>query len=246
MGSSRLPGKALMLLDEKNSSISYTIKQLQTCKLIDKIIVATTTNSEDDVIEDFVKDLGLDVFRGDPYDVLSRYYHCSTKYSLSAILRITADCPLIDPFIVDKGISLFLQDKYDYVTNTFPRTFPDGNETEIFSFKSLENAYSNAVLPSEREHVTPYFRNNKEKFNILNFSNSNDLSHLRWTLDYDVDLQLIRIIVAKIKKRPIHLNDIIQLFEEEPHLVEINKDHIPNEGYVRSLKQDDDFIKNQN
>lgn len=243
MGSSRLPGKVLMSVDDKNPSLFYTLNQLRTCKLINKIIVATTTNPEDDVIENFVHGLGIDVFRGDSDDVLSRYYNCAKEYSLSIILRVTADCPLIDPSIVDRGISIFLDGNFDYVTNTFPRTFPDGNEAEIFSFKALEDAHLHAILPSEREHVTPYFRNNKEKFSIMNFSNSEDLSHLRWTLDYDVDLKLIRTIISKIKKRPIFMNDIIQLLKEEPQLVEINKDHKPNEGYMKSLKQDEDFMK---
>jgi spore coat polysaccharide biosynthesis protein SpsF len=245
MGSTRLPGKVMMQVDEKNPSLFYTIKQLRSCKFIDKIIIATSTNPEDTIIERYAIELGVDVFRGDPEDVLSRYYYCAKQYSLSTILRTTADCTLIDPSIVDKGVSIFLENKYDYVTNTFPRTFPDGNETEIFSFEALESAYLNAILPSEREHVTPYFKNNKEKFRIKNFSHSKDLSHLRWTLDYDVDLKLIRIIISKIQKSPIHMEDILNLLKKEPPLIEINKDHKPNEGYVKSLKHDEEFIKNR-
>lgn len=245
MGSTRLPGKVMMQVDEKNPSLFYTIRQLRSCKFVDKIIIATSTNPEDTIIEKYALELGVEVFRGDPEDVLSRYYHCAKKYSLSIILRTTADCTLIDPSIVDNGITIFLENKYDYVTNTFPRTFPDGNETEIFSYEALETAYLNAILPSEREHVTPYFKNNKEKFRIRNFSYSEDLSHLRWTLDYDVDLKLIRIIISKIKKNPIHMHDILHLLKEEPSLIEINKDHKPNEGYFKSLKQDEEFIKNR-
>jgi len=243
MDSSRLPGKVMTLLDN-NPSIFYTINQLKHCKLIDKIIVATTKNPEDDIIDEYVRNIGIDVFRGDSDDVLSRYYNCAKIHSLSSILRITADCPLIDPLIVEKGISLFLGSTYDYVTNTFPRTFPDGNETEIFSFKALDTAYSNSNLHSEHEHVTPYFRNNKEKFKILNFTNSENISHLRWTLDYDVDLKLIRLILSKLDTRPIHMNDILQLFKKEPELIEINKNHKPNEGYLKSFQQDKEFTKN--
>ena len=243
MDSSRLPGKVMTLLDN-NPSIFHTINQLKHCKSIQKIIVAITKNHEDDIIDKYVRSIGIDVFRGDSDDVLSRYYNCAKTYSLSDILRITADCPLIDPLIVEKGISLFLGNSYDYVTNTFPRTFPDGNETEIFSFKALDTAYSNSILPSEHEHVTPYFRNNKEKFKILNFTNSENISHLRWTLDYDVDLKLIRSILSKLDTRPIHMNDILQLFKKEPELIEINKNHKPNEGYLKSLQQDKEFIKN--
>ena len=185
----------------------------------------------------------MKIFRGDSSDVLARYYDCAKYFSLSSILRITADCPLIDPLIVDKGISKFLENKYDYVTNTFPRTFPDGNETEIFSFSALELAYKNSILPSEREHVTPYFRNNKEKFKICNFSYFQNISNLRWTLDYEVDLKLIKIIVSKISKRPIHLEDILKLLKNEPNLIKINKNHKPNEGYFKSLIEDKEFLK---
>ena len=243
MDSIRLPGKILSLLDGTNTSLSYTINQLRECKSLDKIVVATTINAEDDIIENFAKKNKIDVFRGDSDDVLSRYYHCAKHYSLSSILRVTGDCPLIDPIIVEKGISIFLKNTYDYVTNTFPRTFPDGNEIEIFSFSALELAYKNAILPSEREHVTPYFRNNKEKFKIHNFSHDENISHLRWTLDYDVDLKLIKILISKIHTRPIHMTNILEILKNEPDLIKINQAHKPNEGYFKSLKEDDEFIR---
>lgn len=246
MGSTRLPGKVLKLVDNTNSSLYYTINQLKNCKGIDKIIVATTTKEEDDVIVEYLQKLSIEHFRGNPTDVLDRYYACAKKFSVDSVIRITADCPLIDPEIVDRGISIFKSGQYDYVTNTFPRTFPDGNETEIFSFNALEIAWKNAILPSEREHVTPYFRNQKEKFKINNFEHTQDLSHLRWTMDLQEDLNLIRSIILKLDKHPIHLADILELFNKNPELVKINKGHIPNEGYMKSLKEDEEFLKSKN
>lgn len=246
MGSTRLPGKVMKLLDGINPSLHFTISQLKNCKLIDKIVVATTTSKEDDLIENFVKTLDVDVFRGSKHDVLDRYFECAQKFSFSEILRVTADCPLIDPTIVDKGISIFLKNSYDYVTNTFPRTFPDGNETEIFSFDLLKRAHDNALLPSEREHVTPYFKNNQNVFKIKNFSYFRDISNLRWTLDYEVDLILIKKIISKIKFRPILLENILTLLENEPDLIDINKNHKPNEGYLKSLKEDEQFLEDKN
>lgn len=243
MGSTRLPGKVLSIVDEQNTSLYFTINQLESCKLIDRIVIATTDNDEDDVIEKFCKKHGIDCFRGNTDDVLARYYNCAKKFSFSEILRVTGDCPLIDPDIVDEGISIFKKDIYDYVTNTFPRTFPDGNETEIFSFSALEKAFSDSVLPSEREHVTPYFRNQKESFRIFNFTNDEDYSDLRWTLDYEIDLKLIKKIISKINTRPVHLENILELFKNEPDLKKINQDHKPNEGYMRSLRDDDEFIR---
>lgn len=246
MDSTRLPGKVLSIVEGQNTSLYFTINQLKNCKLIDKIVIATTDNDEDDVIEEFCKKNEIDCFRGNSEDVLARYYNCAKKFSFSEILRVTGDCPLIDPDIVDKGILIFKKNIYDYVTNTFPRTFPDGNETEIFSFSVLENAFSNSVLPSEREHVTPYFRNQKESFRISNFTNNENISDLRWTLDYKIDLELIKNIISKIDTRPIHMKDILELFTNEPDLKKINQDHKPNEGYMRSLKEDEEFIRRLN
>ena len=135
MGSTRLPGKVMKIIDGKIPSISHTINQLKSCKSLDKIIVATTNLPDDDEIVNHLKNLEVDVFRGSSDDVLDRYFQCAKHYELSSIVRITADCPLIDPDIVDRGIEIFKSENYDYVTNTFPRTFPDGNETEIFYLK---------------------------------------------------------------------------------------------------------------
>ena len=242
MGSTRLPGKVMKVIDGKNPSLQYTINQLKSCKLLDKIIVATTNLPEDDVIENYLKNLGIDVFRGSSDDVLDRYFQCAKYYDLSSIVRITADCPLIDPNIVEEGIKLFQSKNYDYVTNTFPRTFPDGNETEIFSINALENSWKNAKLPSEREHVTPYFKNNVNLFHMENFSYNDNISHLRWTIDYDEDFELVKILISKITLRPIHLNEILKILDCEPELIKINQNHQPNEGYKKSLEKDKNFL----
>ena len=161
------------------------------------------------------------------------------------IVRITADCPLIDPKIVDSIIKIFNSNKYDYVHNMEPRTFPDGLDTEVFTFSILEQAWKNAKLPSEKEHVTLYFRNNKEKFRIRNVINKKNMSSHRWTLDYQEDLDLIRNIVSEIKNRPILMNDIIDLFKEKPNIFEINKKYLANDGLKRSLEQDKKFLNNK-
>lgn len=242
MGSTRFPGKVMKIVDGNNPSIFYTINQLKCCNDIEKIIVATTVNSEDNIIYNYVKSIGVDVFRGDPDNVLDRYYRCASDYSLSAIIRVTADCPLIDPNIVNKGIDLFVKGKYDYVTNTFPRSYPDGNETEIFTYKSLNHVWKNAKLPSEKEHVTPFYKNNFKKFNTKNFSNNLNLSHLRWTVDYAEDYELIKAILSRINKRPVRLDDILYLIKIEPELLKINEGHKPEENYFHSLKKDKEYL----
>ena len=214
MGSTRLPGKVMKKLDKINPVLYYVINQLQNCKFLDKIIVATTDLNEDNQIEDYVKTLKINYFRGDSKDVLDRYYNCAKTFGLSTIIRITADNPLIDPTLVDEIIKKFKMNDFDYISNAHVRSFPYGTETEIFSFNALEIAWKNAKTTHEREHVTPYFYNNPKKFRILDIKNPKNLSQLRWTIDKEEDLQLVRKIVSKIKKRPILMNDIIKLFED--------------------------------
>jgi len=241
MGSSRLPGKVMMKPDGKNPIVYHVIKQLQNCKLNDEIVIATTNLPEDDTLAHFVKDMGISLFRGSSNDVLDRYYQCAKKFSFSDIVRITSDNPLIDPTIVDLVTSKYLERESDYVTNSYPRTFPQGTETEVFSFRILEDVWKNAKKPSEREHVTPYIYNNPDKFKIFNVSHSENLSNLRWTVDRENDFNLVVNILKKIKNRPILMKDILKLFEQQPNLRKINDDYIMNEGYQKSLK-DENFV----
>ena len=226
MGSSRLPGKTLLKIDDKNTVLEFGINQLTSSNLLDKIIVATTNLKSDDVIENFVKNMNVDVFRGKSNDVLDRYFQCAKHFSIDTIVRITGDNPLVDPTIIDNLIQKFTLNSYDYLSNAHVRTFPYGTEVEIFSFESLEQAWKNAILPSEREHVTPYFYNNSNLFNIHNEKQSNDISNLRWTVDREDDLFLVKSIVSKIIKRPILLGDILNLFSKEPKLFKINETQI--------------------
>ena len=244
MGSTRLPGKVMMKLDEKNTVLDNVINQLSFCKLIDKKIIATTNLKQDDVIEKQSKNLGIEYFRGESLDVLDRYYQCAKKFGIGHIVRITSDCPLIDPEIVDRVIKKYLTEEYDYVSNTLVRTFPIGTDIEIFSFSLLEKSWKNASLNSDREHVTSYIRNKKISCKLGNLENKEKLDHLRLTLDKIDDLKLIRKIIEKIKKSPILLNDILDLELNHPELFKINS-HIPqNEGMLHSLKRDED-IKNK-
>lgn len=238
MGSTRLPGKVMRRVDEKNPVLYYVIKQISESKLCDELVIATTTLSEDEKIVEFAKDMNISCFRGSADDCLDRYYQCARKFSLSIITRITCDNPLIDPTLVDDAISFYKSNSYDYVTNCRERTFPQGTEVEVFSFSALEKAWKNARKPSEREHVTPYFYNNPDQFKIFNIRNNEDISYLRWTIDREEDLQFVKNIISKIKKSPILMKDILELLRVEPELININKNYVMNEGYLKSLKKD--------
>jgi spore coat polysaccharide biosynthesis protein SpsF len=238
LGSSRLPGKSLMHVDSSYSVLEYVVNQLKHSKFSDKIFVATTINPEDDRIISVTNKLDVTPFRGSPDNVLDRYYSCAKTFSLDIIVRITADNPLIDPQILDNMMEQFLEVKPDYSSNAIDRTFPFGTEIEIFNFKTLEYIWKNAKRTYELEHVTIYIINNPQKFKILSVKNSSDLSHLRWTVDRKNDLELVRLIAKKIKNRPILLEDILHLFDKEPNLKQINKNNIPDDGYLKSLENE--------
>ena len=241
MGSSRLPGKTLIKLNQYRTTLDFVVNQLSFSALLDKIVIATTNLEQDNIIETNAKTLGIDCFRGSSDDVLDRYYHCAKEFQINTIVRITSDCPLIDPQIVDQVIRKYQSEDYDYVTNTLSRSYPIGTDVEIFSFEILEKTWQKAILPSEREHVTLFIRNKKLNFKLGNLKNSKNLGHLRWTLDRVEDLNLIRKIVVKINKNPILMNDILNLFSLEPELIKINEHITQNEGMLKSLKKDDEF-----
>ena len=237
MGSSRLPGKVLMKLNGV-SVLQCLINQLDYSKSLNRKIIATSTNEEDNVIFESAKTIGVDSFRGNDLDVLDRYYQCAKYFSVQHVVRITADCPLIDPQIVDKTIEFYKNNNFDYVNNFYKKTFPSGTEVEVFSFSTLEKVWKNAKKPSEREHVTSYIYTNPEQFSIGFIEYHEDLSNLHWTVDRTEDLNFVRALYSKIHKQPILLEDILNVIKDEPLILEINKNTNPKEGYLKSLQND--------
>ena len=223
MNSTRLPGKVLMNIDGKFPALFYTVEQLKNSKLLEKIVIATSSNQEDNDIEKFCRKYNIKCFRESLENVLDRYYQCAKEFGITTIVRIPADKPLIDPEMVDEVIQKFKENSFDCVTNFQPSTVPSGTEVEIFSFSALETAWKNASSALDKEHVTPYIYRNKEQFKIFNVVNKEDLSNFRWALDYKEDLELIRKIVMKIEKRPILTRDIINLLNKEKELIKINQ-----------------------
>ncbi len=237
MGSTRLPGKVLKKLNGI-TVLESLLNQLNYSKLLNDKIIATTSNLEDDVIVNFCKSKEIKCFRGSQDDVLDRYYNCAKKFSINTIIRITSDCPLMDPQVVDDVIDFYLKNSYDYVNNFYKRTYPYGNDVEIFSLKVLEKVWEKATKPSEREHVTPYIYNNPDEFSLGWIENKENLSEFHWTVDRKEDLIFVQKIFKKISKRPILMKDIIDVIKDDPSLLEINKNTNPNEGYLKSIKEE--------
>jgi spore coat polysaccharide biosynthesis protein SpsF len=243
-GSTRLPKKVIQKIDSKNTVLDYVINQVKCSKKIEKIIVATTDLIEDDVICQYANLQKIDCFRGSSEDVLDRFYQCAKKKFVDSIVRITADNPLIDPNIIDMVISKYENEKCDFITNTLNRTFPYGTEVEVFSFQSLERAWKNSKKPSEREHVTPFIRNPKNKFILNDIQQEENISHLRYTVDRIEDLKLVKQIVKNISIRPILIQDVIKLYKNKPEIFEINK-NIKHDGYFSSLEKDEQYFKSK-
>ena len=241
-GSARLPKKVIQKIDNDLTVLDYVIDQVKYSQKIEKIIVATTNLIEDDLICKYANLQKIECFRGSSEDVLDRFYQCAKKYSAKTIVRITADNPLIDPNIIDKIINEY--NKCDFITNTLERTFPYGTEVEVFSFVSLEKAWENAKKPSEREHVTPFIRNPKNKFVLKNIKNQKNISNFRYTVDKLEDLQLVKEIIKNISTRPIFLQDIIKLNKDKPDIFEINK-NIKHDGYLSSIEKDEQYFKSK-
>ena len=236
MGSSRLPGKVMRTLLGK-PVLWHVINRVSKAKLIDDLIVATTSKHEDDVIEQFCKDNDILFFRGAENDVLDRFYQCARKYNIKHIVRLTADCPLHDPTVIDLIVNKYQEGDYDYVSNTIEYSFPDGLDVEIFSFSALNESWENAKLPSEREHVTPYIKKN-ENFKKENVYSKKKYSLYRLTLDYPEDYQFIKKIYEGIGKDLFYLDTIDIFLKNNQVLLEINQNFKFNEGYARSLQED--------
>lgn len=223
MGSTRLPGKVMKQLQGK-TVLSHVIERVRQSKLIDEIIIATTVDEKDDVVNDEAIRCGAKVFRGSEEDVLSRYYYAAKTYNIDVIVRITSDCPLIDPNVIDELIACYLNGQYSLVTNAGSdlshRTYPRGLDTEVFSMEVLEEAFHNARQSYQHEHVTPYIYENKE--GIRYYKNDTDFSQYRLTLDTEEDFTLIKEIYDRLYSRSMYLSDIMDLFRQEPHLFSIN------------------------
>jgi spore coat polysaccharide biosynthesis protein SpsF (cytidylyltransferase family) len=237
MSSTRLPGKVLLPLSDK-PVLEHVIQRVRNCMLVDKVVVATTVHDSDDIIEDWCKKNNFEYYRGSLEDVLDRFYKVASQFKAENILRITADCPVIDSGIIDEVIEKYHEGNFDFYG--LSGEFPDGLDCTMFSFKALETAWKNSKLQSEREHVGPYMVNHPELFAIGGYEKFKNLAHLRLTLDDPRDYQLLSTIFKKLYDIDNFFNHemIINLLNESPELLKINSEIIRNEGYAKSILND--------
>lgn len=230
-GSSRLPDKVLRPLLDKPLLVQM-VERVRRADRLDAVVVATTTESRDDVIELICQWEEHRYFRGHPADLLDRHYQAARQFQADVVVKIPSDCPLIDPAVIDRVIGYYLDnpDAYDYVSNLHPATYPDGNDVEAMRMSVLETAWREAERDFEREHTTPFLWEQPERFRLANVSWETGLNYAdshRWTIDYEEDYAFINAVYNALYPRKPHfgLNDILALLDEKPELRAINQQY---------------------
>jgi spore coat polysaccharide biosynthesis protein SpsF (cytidylyltransferase family) len=234
MASSRLPGKVLADL-MGYPVLWHVVQRVHRASRVDQVIVATSKAPSDDSVARFCADSGIDLFRGSEHDVLDRFHQAAAAYGAETIVRITADCPLIDPDVIDHVLEVYASGAYEYVSNVIHYSYPDGLDVEAMSSQTLARVWREAVRPSDREHVTPYVRFSN-RFRTFNLAHNPDLSHHRWTIDELADLIFVRLIYEALGHLPdFRMADILELLASRPALQQFQGPGVINEGYYRSL-----------
>ncbi len=252
MGATRLPGKVLLDIGGK-PMLDRVVTRTRRSQIVDQVVVATSKDQSDDPIAKFCDQQGYEYYRGKLHDVLDRYFQVAKLHSAGVIVRITADCPIIDPMVIDQTLNAFygqgpslitevdsdyqqdtqiqLQKKpaWDFAANRLPppwqRTFPIGLDTEVCTFLALEIAWREADQPHHREHVMPFLYEQKNRFRLLLVNHEPDCGNYRWTVDTPQDLELMRLIYNRFGGNDdFSWLEVLDLFKHEPELAEINAD----------------------
>lgn len=225
-GSTRFPNKVFALIDGK-PLIWHVVNRLKYATKIDDIIVATTVSEKDDKIEEWCKENNVHCFRGSEENVLNRYYSASEAFPSDYVVRITADDPFKEPKVIDAVITKLIEEGYDHVTNNLPPSFPEGLDCEAFKKSALDRSEKEAETAFEREHVTQYIYHHPEIFKIGNVSNGENLSYLRWTVDKDVDFEMVKAVYAHrnpANKDILLMDEILDILKANPEIEKINSE----------------------
>ena len=240
--SSRLPGKVLLPIGTK-PMVLYQLDRLHRSTRIDRVVLATSDHSSDDFLAELVIAAGFTVFRGNLEDVLERFRACAVREQATTVVRLTGDCPLSDPALIDELVGAFVAGGWDYLANCVDEqqlSVPDGFDAEVFRAELLERAAREASLPSEREHVTPWFRSNGAGLRWGHFRHQPVRSYFRVTVDDPVDLDVVREIVAALEPQDpsFGVDAVVKHLEQHPELAARNLATVRNEGFLMSLDED--------
>ena len=241
MGSSRLPGKVLLDIAGQ-PMLARVVTRTARAKTVHQVLVATTTDVSDDPVVARCDSMGISYTRGSLHDVLDRYYQAAKQAQADVVLRITADCPVIDPVLVDECVTVLLDGLYDFTCNRLPppftRSYPIGLDTEVCTFTALEKAWNEATETFHREHVMPYLYEGVELsavsgqlsegisqrgFKIAQLHHDPDYGRMRWTVDTPEDLEFMRQVYSRFDGRDdFSWQNVLDLVQTEPELVAIN------------------------
>ena len=240
--SSRLPGKVLLPIGQK-PMVLYQLERLRRCRGLDRLVLATSDHSSDDTLADVVSEAGFAVFRGDLHDVLERFRACSDQEQATTVVRLTGDCPLSDPALIDELLGAFAQGDWDYLANCVDEqqlSVPDGFDAEVFRAELLELAARHAQLPSEREHVTPWFRSDSAGLRWGHFRHQPVRPYYRVTVDEPADLEVVRAVVEALEPQDslFGVDAVVDYLEQHPELAGRNLATVRNEGFLKSLAED--------
>lgn len=244
VSSTRLPGKVLAPILGV-PMLARQVERLRRAKLLDALVVATSDNMSDEPLVALCASIRVPCYRGSLDDVLARFYHASRAYGPAEhVVRLTGDCPLADPDVIDLVVSSHLSSGVDYTANAIEPTWPDGLDVEVVRMGILERAFNEAILLSEREHVTPYIHKHPELFRIGHVKGDFDLSHLRWTVDEVADLDFVtQVYEALYPENPnFGVQEILSLLRQRPSLAKLNGQFLRNEGYAKSLSAESQSI----
>lgn len=228
MGSSRLPGKVLKDIAGQ-PMLTWVVDRACRAELVTEVVVATTTDPADDAIEALCQERGYPIYRGSVFDVLDRFYRAAQEFHADIVVRLTADCPLIDPTVIDRTVEALLESGADFSANRLPppwkRTYPIGLDTEVVTFPALDRAWREAKLPYEREHVMPYLYDDPDRFKIQVVDAHQDYGQMRWTVDTLEDLQAVRKIFELFgKRKDFSWLEVLELVDAHPELGQLNVD----------------------
>lgn len=241
MSSSRLPGKILADISGQ-PMLTRVYMRTSRAKTLDEVIFATTTDASDDPVAEYCDFSGIPFTRGSLFDVLDRYYQTALSAKADVVVRITADCPVIDPQLIDNVVNTLIDEDYDFVCNRLPpphqRTYPIGLDVEACTFKVLKKAWKEAKEPQHREHAMPYFYEGVQLsavsrqlsegesprgFKVALLNHITDFGEYRWTVDMPEDLEFMRQVYAHFDGRDdFTWKDVLDLVHDEPQLMKIN------------------------
>jgi spore coat polysaccharide biosynthesis protein SpsF len=227
MSSSRLPGKILMDIGGEPMLIRV-VNRVRRAQTVDQVVIATTEDPSDDPVEALCNDRGVPIYRGSLFDVLDRFYQAASLFQATTVVRVTADCPLIDPGEIDHVVRAFHEQQVDFAANRLPppwkRTYPIGLDVEVCKFEVLERAWHEAGDAYHREHVMPYIYEIPDRFNVLVLDYPVDYSMLRWTVDTAEDLDVVRLIYQHFSNQDtFSWLEVLDLYDQRPELLHMNE-----------------------